>query len=101
MDEIPPLPDLHNGDLDAATLARLFEDLANHAEVLEVTLKAAPGEYAGAGATSLPAAQAALEGRTIRGAQVRYRWAGEAWCDTLLVTPAGWRIVRMRMDSGL
>lgn len=96
MHETPPLPPLHAAELDAATLARLFEDLANHAEVLEVILKAAAGGYADAGAVSLSAAREALERRTVRGAQIRYRWQADVWCDTLLVTPAGWRIVRMR-----
>ncbi len=96
MDEPPKLAELHSADLDEATLTRLFEDLAGHAQVLEITLKAAAAQYAAAERVSLAAAQAALAQRGVRGAQIRYRWQGEIWCDTLLVTPAGWRIVRQR-----
>ncbi len=92
----PPLPELHASVLDEPTLARLFEDLAHHAEVLAVTLKAAAGAYAGAGAVTLDAAREALSRRAVRGAQIHYRWSGETWCDTLLVVEGGWRIVRMR-----
>jgi hypothetical protein len=96
MDEAPPLPELHGGRLDADTLARLFDDLEHHAEFVEATLKPAAGRHAASEIVPLAAARAALERREVRGAQIRYRWRQEAWCDTLLVCDGGWRIVRMR-----
>lgn len=100
MTEPRPLPDLHGAELDATTLARLFEDLADHAAVDEVVLKGAATSPAAPDRVTLETARAALTARAVRGAQVHYRWDGQRWCDTLLVTPGGWRVVRLQ-TSGL
>lgn len=92
-----PLPELHGGELDHATLAALFDDLEVHADVLDVLVKGAPQGYAQDTPVSLRAAEAALRVGAVRGVQVRYRWDGAEWRDTLLRGPAGVRVVRMRM----
>lgn len=93
------LPDVHQAELDPPTLARLFEDLATHAEVLEVRAKSASRSMAGAGTISLDEARALLESRAVRGIQVRYRFEGELWMDTLMAGPTLVRLVRTRIPA--
>ena len=92
------LPDVQQAVLDAATLDALFSDLAQCAEVLSVVLKTSRGPVAEA-SVSLAAGRAALEEGTARGVQIRYRHEGTEWCDTLLRTPAGVRLVRVNSDD--
>lgn len=87
------LPDLQDQVLDEPTVAALFGDL-ELVEMLEVRVKAAPGARAVAG--TLEDARRAWEEGALRGLQVRYRWEGAVWFDTLLRTPGGTRLVRMR-----
>jgi hypothetical protein len=90
------LPDLQSSTLDAETLDQLFFDLAKLAEVLDVRLKAAATARANAAAASLEDARLALvQGQTLA-AQVRYRFQGVEWIDTLMKTADGVRLVRMR-----
>lgn len=96
------LPELTHGLLDAGLLKQLFADLASCAQVLEVTAKAGTRRMttaaAGGGRLSLDEALALLANRSVRGVQVRYRYDGAEWCDTLLCADGGgWRVVRMRV----
>jgi len=94
----PRLPELTEGVLDEPTLERLFEDLAACTEVLGILVKTAEHDRAaGAASPSLAEAREALRRRTVRGVQIRYRYQGAEWCDTLLAAPAGVRIVRVRL----
>ena len=86
-----PLARLTMADLDPETLAALFSDLATLVEIDEVLIKGDATAYAGA--TGLVEAQRALVAGA-RGIQIRYRWAGEGWLDTLMSSPAGIRLVR-------
>lgn len=96
-DDPIPLAGLTTADLDATTLAALFADIAALTEVLEVQVKGA--ERSHAGATDLEGARRQLEAGA-RGMQMRYRWDGGLWCDTLVRTPAGIRLVRTRISTG-
>lgn len=93
-----PLPELHAAALDPGTLAALFDDLERAAEAVEVRLKGAAAGHAAAGAVPLREAERLLVEGRVRGVQVRYRWAGAAWCDTLLRGADGVRLVRMEVD---
>ena len=95
----PGPADLTAAPLDEPTLARLFDDLAAHAEVLEVVAKAAAGAHADAAALSLEEGRRLMLARAARGVQIQYRWDGALWRDTILCAPGGWRIVRMRVDA--
>lgn len=86
---------LHEGMLDAERLAELFADLAEYAEITDVLLKGGAVQYAGEQAVTLAEAHAQLAAGAVRGAQIRYRFDGRAWCDTLLHGPTGLRVVRM------
>ncbi|MBN8523989.1 MAG: hypothetical protein J0M02_01505 [Planctomycetes bacterium] len=86
-----PLARLTTADLDPMTLTALFSDLATLVEIDEVLIKGDATAYAGA--TGLGEAQRALAAGA-RGIQIRYRWAGEGWLDTLMSGPGGIRLVR-------
>lgn len=91
------LPELHSGDLDVETVGALFDDLERHAVILDVLVKAAPTRHVSDVAIPLREAQALLAAREVRGVQIRYRWQGAEWRDTLMQLPTAVRVVRMRM----
>jgi ferredoxin-type protein NapG len=93
------LPELTEAELDDDALCTLFRDLGAAAEIDDIRCKQAPDRRAGASRISLEEALAwLLEGR-VRGAQVRYRYDGKAWCDTILATPTGHRVVRIEAPT--
>jgi hypothetical protein len=95
--ELPPLTDVL---LDDAQLAELAFDLEHAAELLDVALRPLGARRAASAARpSLSAALAALAARTAS-VQLRYRYRGEEWWDTLLPGGAGVRLVRIRAPSG-
>lgn len=96
MNEPIPLAQLTTADLDEATLASLFADIATLTTVDEVLVKGAETAYAGSAGLE-QARQLLVAGA--RGMQIRYRWNGEAWWDTLVRTPAGIRLVRTRAPA--
>ncbi|WP_441285759.1 hypothetical protein ACSRUE_24855 [Sorangium sp. KYC3313] len=101
------LPPLQEAVLDEATLDQLFFDLAEAAELVSVSLKggatARAGDLprAGSGGDGLALARRALGDGTALGVQIRYRFAGSEWWDTLLRTPSGVRLVRVRHEDAL
>ncbi len=97
LEEEPPLelPDLHEAELDEAGLRTLFHDIGTLAEVDEIRLKHGPTERTRDRAPSPEAALELLLAGDVRAVQIRYRHRGEAWCDTILATPTGHRVVRM------
>jgi hypothetical protein len=92
-----PLAELTTADLDAATLDELFADIANQTTVDEVLVKGAATAYAGT--SGLDEARSQFLGGA-RGLQIRYRWQGEAWWDTLVRLGDGRiRLVRTRAPA--
>lgn len=87
---------LTTADLDPATLAALFADLEELTEIDEVLIKGAASSHAGV--AGLAQARLALDNGA-RAIQIRYRWAGKAWLDTLIRTPNGVRLVRSPVVS--
>ena len=92
------LPDLQEAVLDDAVLSQLVADLETHATVLDVFLKGGATERTDARAVPLRDAVDALRARSVRAVQVRYRYDGDEWRDTLMGGPAGIRLVRMKVD---
>jgi len=93
--ENPPLPTLQDAILDGETLERLMHDIQSFATVEEVLLKG--GAVAMASEKSVPLAEALesfRQGRVL-GVQIRYRYLGTSWWDTLLRTSQGIRLVRI------
>jgi hypothetical protein len=78
---------------------QLLGDIAACTELLEILPKYAAAQKALNGST-LTLAQTAelLESNAVRGIQLRYRYEGAVWCDTLMRTAEGYRIVRIRHD---
>ncbi|MBA4191994.1 MAG: hypothetical protein C0467_28780 [Planctomycetaceae bacterium] len=97
--EGPPVPLMVEGLIDATTLRQLFTDLATAASVTEVREKGDPRGYAlPTGLTPAQARDRLLSGLT-RAVQVRYRYDGHEWTDTILRIPPGYRVVRCRHDG--
>jgi hypothetical protein len=98
------LPELHERALDAEALAAYEADLTAEAQVDAVMVKGgAEVRATDAGELGLAEAFATLRGGRVRAVQVRYRWGGEAWWDTVMAMGsghgAGYRIVRLRAES--
>lgn len=90
-------PELQQGVLDEETVERYFEDLSA-AEVFDVLVKGAPEKYASEGQFTLETGRALFEQRAVRGLQIRYRWEGAEWWDTLLHTRGAVRLIRVRQE---
>ena len=90
------LPALQDALLDGDTLDALFRDLAGLVELQEILLKGASRSHALERPVSLEEARAALAEGAVVGAQIRYRYQGSDWWDTLLRTPQGIRLVRIQ-----
>jgi hypothetical protein len=97
MDDSPPnLPPLQQSLLDEETLAALFVDLRQCASIIEVIIKQGPRDMALEARPSLDEAETLLRQGKVRGVQVRYRFEQAEWCDTLIATPSGVRLTRIR-----
>lgn len=97
-DSAPRLPDVQQAVLDAPTLEALFRDLAQCTQILAVVPKTAAAGMVAERSISLDDARAGLASGAFRGVQVHYRYDHQTWCDTLLSTPAGVRLVRLSTD---
>ena len=88
-----PLPELIDTVLESDTLRALFDDYAACVTQLSAHIRSGRGEPV----QPLSAAHVCaglLDGR-FRGAQIRYTYNGEAWCDSILATAQGYRLVRI------
>jgi hypothetical protein len=95
--EAEPLPPVHIAEIDRATLADLFADVEALGEDLAIVLKhTAEGNVDAALAPSLEDAMRHLTRGTALGAQLRYRFRGAQWWDTVMSTPQGFRLVRIQ-----
>ena len=90
------LPALQDALLDPETLGMLFRDLSGLVEIDEILLKGELRSHASERSVSLEEARAALEHGRVMGVQIRYRYEGSPWWDTLLRTPQGFRLVRIQ-----
>lgn len=96
--EVPKLPELHEAILDADTVERLFRDLEMCTEIVEILPRFARNQMVTEQTISLAQARALLLNGQARGLQVRYRYGGAEWWDTLMRVPEGIRIVRIRHE---
>jgi hypothetical protein len=91
--------ELYESLLDDAALGALFDDYGGQIELLEVLAKGGAELRAMSLGGRLDEARDALVTGAVRGLQVRYRWDGGEWWDTLLRSPRGVKLVRMRQDA--
>jgi hypothetical protein len=88
-------PELQDAILDRATLSQLFCDLSALAEVMEVRVKGGATALATDEVPTLARAHEVLASGEALGVQIRYRYAGRVWLDTLLQARGGVRLVRV------
>lgn len=99
---MPADPMLQDVMLDEATLDRLFTDVAELATLLDVAVKGAPEDMTPPSTPrSLADVRAALREGRVFGVQLRYRYAGTEWWDTLMRTASGVRLVRIDHGAAL
>ena len=92
------LPELGDAMVDPATLEQLFFDLEHATEIVSVTLKELGARRATAHAIPLQHARARLVAGDVDGIQIRYRYDGGEWWDTLMRVGGGIRLIRIRHD---
>jgi hypothetical protein len=88
------LPPLQRALLDEATLNQLFLDVAEAAELIDIAIKRGDEMHATEEPPSLEQARDALVRGKAFGVQLRYRYRGTEWWDTLMRTEAGVCLVR-------
>lgn len=93
-----PAP-LQIADLDQDKLSELFADVEALGEGVEVVLKRGPVRVESHETTSLASALQLLRGGMVHGVQLRYRYRGAEWWDTLMPTSEGFRLVRIQHDQ--
>ncbi|MFT4547208.1 MAG: hypothetical protein ACI9UA_001722 [Pseudoalteromonas tetraodonis] len=98
-DQPEALPELTESVLDAGQIENLFRDIGALTQVVEIIPKHGRRDYVDDTASlDLEAAQERLLDGSFRGLQIRYRYDGSLWWDTLIGHPEGFRIVRIRHD---
>lgn len=94
------LPALQQAELDVATVAQLFRDLAHCTQVIAVLPRYTARTLVPPHTIELEAAHAGILDGTLRGVQVRYRYEGREWTDTLLaLAPGRTRLVRINAED--
>lgn len=92
------LPDLHEGLLDKDTLHQLFTDIAKHTKVFGIIARYQKRGFEDGTNVSLRQAEKLLNDKQVRAVQIRYLYENGEWWDTLMPTPNGIRLVRIRHD---
>jgi hypothetical protein len=95
MSDMPGFPELQTALLDGGTLRRLFAELSA-VQLHDVTVKRSATSFSSSSIATLEQAHAELERGDVIGVQLRYRFGDHEWCDSLLRTADGIRLVRLR-----
>jgi ferredoxin-type protein NapG len=93
-----PFPHMNQAELSNDEVGQLLNDIDQYAELLLVNLKSNTRSFTPEQRLGLEDARAAIESRSARGVQLRYRYEGDEWWDTLMLQPDGARLVRVRHD---
>lgn len=94
----PPLPTLYEAQLDVAQVNDLFTDLEHAAQIHEVRIKHGGTARSKLGGADLPALTSLLWANISQSIQIIYTHKGSTWIDTLMRTPDGAKLVRMRHE---
>ena len=92
------MPDVHEALLDREAYEQVLDDIAAETDILDVLAKGAPRRRAPEEDIGLRRARDLFEAGDIRAFQIRYRWEGLEWRDTVMRTPEGVKIVRISHD---
>jgi hypothetical protein len=90
-------PQLQQVEVDDALLDALVTDLTALTEILCVMPKAGAGRVVPK-TVPLDKGVQLLRDNTLRGLQIRYRYEGDEWWDTLMQTPDGIRLTRIKQE---
>lgn len=90
------LPPVYAEDLDDDAVRDLLRDIELRGSILEVRLKGGAQARATPARQGWEAARSAFASGQVVGLQVRYAHEGAVWCDTLMRTRDGVRLVRTR-----
>lgn len=91
------LPPIYGAVLTPARLADLLADIEEHATWTEVRLREGLAGSSTIGSIRLEELAAWLAGTAESSAQVRYDLEGRQWCDSILRTRGGFRLVRVEL----
>lgn len=92
------LPQLQQVAVDDALLDALVADLSALTEILAVMPKAAAAGRVVPQNVSLGEGVQQLRDNNLRGLQIRYRYEGDEWWDTLMQTPNGIKLTRIKQE---
>jgi len=92
-------PELFQGPLEPQALERLIADIKVCTEIIEVIPKySATGYVDDSAKVDLDDAVEQLKQGKLRGLQLRYRYEGDQWWDTLIRQAQGVKLVRVKHD---
>ena len=94
-----PLPLLQQQVLDAATFDQYQAELDHLCEIFEVKVRTRSARSEPQSTATVTDALGELRNGTASGVQIRYRYAGQLWLDTLLPWAAGTRLTRICLDE--
>ncbi len=91
------LPPVHTATIDSATVAQLFTDLAACAQITAIHPRVPNGQTPPT--LSLDEARQGFLSGSITSLQIHYQHDNKTWCDTLLASANGTRLVRISNDD--
>jgi len=92
------MPALYQAVLDAESTGALLDDIGQ-TQVLEVIARDPAARRASRQTLTLSAARALFEGGQVHALQIQYLFEDTHWCDTLMRTDGGVRVVRIAHES--
>ncbi|MGI9473665.1 MAG: hypothetical protein ACR2NZ_19135 [Rubripirellula sp.] len=96
-----PPQEVYHDDWSLEQVGQLFLDLAAGAEVEHVQIRLSADRPSADQRVTLQDASDAFHRGEATAIQIRYRFEGQVWCDTLMVRPTEVRIVRTPMPAWL
>jgi hypothetical protein len=87
-------PEVLETEWDFEQVNALFDDLQQAAQIDHVQVRTASGDGPNDRAVTLRDAYTLLNSRDAKAIQIRYRFGGQTWCDTLMVGRESVRIIR-------
>ncbi len=98
MEQVIPLPELWQGELDHQQLQQYADDLEKHAEIFSIQIKQSVHQMVTSEPGYLKASVASIEAGEIFAVQIRYGYEGREWCDTVMKRGNVTKLVRMSQE---